>query len=102
MGRCVTNLNAKSNDELNDYSVLNTFLPQTEYAPQNFACIYLIHQVTTSKQKNELIAETHSIAKRLQRIAKKQRLALHLSHQLGAISHDENAGLTRKNTLKTR
>jgi hypothetical protein len=61
----------KSNDEPMDYSVLNTFLPHPEYAPQNFVCI-LNPSGDNVETTKKLIAEAHSIAaKRLQRKAKK-------------------------------
>jgi hypothetical protein len=65
------NLIVKSDNELVDYSVLNTFLPHPEYAQQNFICILnpSSENVETTKK---LMAEAHSIAaKRLQRRTKK-------------------------------
>jgi len=65
------NLIVKSNDELIDYSVLNTFLPHPDYAQQNFVCI-LNPSGENIEITKKLIAEAHSIAaKRLQRKAKK-------------------------------
>jgi len=61
------NLILKSNAELIDYSVLNTFLPHPEYARQNFVCI-LNPSGKNIETTKTLITEAHSIAaKRLQR-----------------------------------
>ena len=61
----------KSDDELIDYSILNTFLPHPEYAQQNFVCI-LNPSGKNVEITKKLIEEAHSIAaKRLQRKKKK-------------------------------
>ena len=61
----------KSDDELIDYSILNTFLPHPEYAQQNFVCI-LNPSGENIEITKKLIEEAHSIAaKRLQRKEKK-------------------------------
>ena len=61
----------KSDDELIDYSILNTFLPHPEYAQQNFVCI-LNPSGKNVEITKKLIEEAHSIAtKRLQRKEKK-------------------------------
>ena len=61
----------KFDDELIDYSILNTFLPHPEYAQQSFVCI-LNPSGENIEITKKLIEEAYSIAaKRLQRKEKK-------------------------------